>query len=113
MEKLKKKLKNQKVLELMENVFIFLLFIFLVFDKNEEPNHILFVQNLPPETTATTLQMLHVQFPGFVEVRVVPGRADLAFVEFDNEMHAGAAREALQGFMISPTHSIVISYAKK
>uniref|UniRef100_A0A8D0HS77 Small nuclear ribonucleoprotein polypeptide A n=1 Tax=Sphenodon punctatus TaxID=8508 RepID=A0A8D0HS77_SPHPU len=52
-------------------------------------------------------------FPGFKEVRLVPGRHDIAFVEFDNEVQAGAARDALQGFKITQTNAMKISFAKK
>ena len=53
------------------------------------------------------------RFPGFKEVRLVPGRHDIAFVEFENEMQSAAAKEALQGFKITPTHAMKIAFAKK
>lgn len=53
------------------------------------------------------------RFPGFKEVRLVPNRHDIAFVEFENEMQSGAAKDALQGFKITPTHAMKISFAKK
>lgn len=53
------------------------------------------------------------RFPGFKEVRLVPGRHDIAFVEFDNEVQAGAARDALQGFKITQANAMKISFAKK
>lgn len=53
------------------------------------------------------------RFPGFKEVRLVPGRADIAFVEFENDTQSAAAREALQGFKITPTNAMMITYAKK
>lgn len=53
------------------------------------------------------------RFPGFKEVRLVPNRHDIAFVEFANEMQSAAAKEALQGFKITPTHAMKISFAKK
>lgn len=43
----------------------------------------------------------------------MPGRHDIAFVEFENEMQSAAAKEALQGFKITPTHSMKIAFAKK
>lgn len=55
----------------------------------------------------------HARFPGFKEVRLVPGRHDIAFVEFDTEVQAGAAREALQGFKITQSNAMKISFAKK
>uniref|UniRef100_A0A3B3X697 U1 small nuclear ribonucleoprotein A n=1 Tax=Poecilia mexicana TaxID=48701 RepID=A0A3B3X697_9TELE len=77
------------------------------------PNHILFLTNLPEETNELMLSMLFNQFPGFKEVRLVPGRHDIAFVEFENEVQAGAARDALQGFKITQTNAMKISFAKK
>jgi RNA recognition motif-containing protein len=79
----------------------------------ELPNKILFLTNLPEETSEKMLEMLFKQFPGFKEVRLVPGRHDIAFVEFDLELQAGQAKEALQGFKISPTNAMKITYAKK
>ena len=38
------------------------------------------------------------RFPVFKEVRLVPGRHDIAFVEFENEVQSAAAKEALQGY---------------
>jgi len=81
--------------------------------ENAAPNQILFLTNLPPETNEMMLSMLFNQFPGFKEVRLVPGRADIAFVEFESEMQSAAARDALQGFKITPTTSMKISFAKK
>ena len=80
---------------------------------NAPPNQILFLTNLPEETNEMMLSMLFNQFPGFKEVRLVPGRHDIAFVEFETEMQSAAARDALQGFKITPTTAIKISFAKK
>ena len=77
------------------------------------PNQILFLTNLPEETTEMMLSMLFNQFPGFKEVRLVPGRHDIAFVEFENELQSATARDALQGFKITPNASMKISFAKK
>merc|ERR1739844_895459 len=77
------------------------------------PNQILFLTNLPEETNEMMLSMLFNQFPGFKEVRLVPGRHDIAFVEFENELQSTAARDALQGFKITPNASMKISFAKK
>lgn len=77
------------------------------------PNQILFLTSLPEETNEMMLSMLFNQFPGFKEVRLVPGRHDIAFVEFENEVQSAAARDALQGFKITPTAAMKISFAKK
>ncbi|CAN8028535.1 U1 small nuclear ribonucleoprotein A [Ixodes scapularis] len=79
----------------------------------QPPNQILFLTNLPEETNEMMLSMLFNQFPGFKEVRLVPGRHDIAFVEFENEIQSSAAKEALQGFKITPTHAMKITFAKK
>ncbi|KAL4639909.1 U2 small nuclear ribonucleoprotein B''-like isoform X1 [Arapaima gigas] len=77
------------------------------------PNYILFLSDLPEETNEIMLSMLFSQFPGFKEVRLVPSRHDIAFVEFDSECQAGAARDALQGFRITSTCAMKITYANK
>lgn len=53
------------------------------------------------------------RFPGYKEVRLVPGRHDIAFVEFEAEMQAATARNSLNGFKITPTHQMNIAFAKK
>lgn len=55
----------------------------------------------------------HYRFPGLQEVRLVPGRTDIAFVEYDSESHSTDAMSSLQGFKIVPTHAMRITYAKK
>ncbi|KAL0277223.1 UNVERIFIED_CONTAM: hypothetical protein PYX00_004582 [Menopon gallinae] len=79
----------------------------------QPPNQILFLTNLPDETSEMMLSMLFNQFPGFKEVRLVPNRHDIAFVEFENELQSAAAKDALQGFKITPSHAMKISFAKK
>ncbi|XP_060069651.1 U1 small nuclear ribonucleoprotein A-like isoform X2 [Ylistrum balloti] len=79
----------------------------------QPPNQILFLTNLPEETNEMMLSMLFNQFPGFKEVRLVPGRHDIAFVEFENEVQSAAAKDALQGFKITPSNAMKISFAKK
>lgn len=79
----------------------------------QPPHHILFLTNLPQETSDVMLSMLFNQFPGFKEVRLVPGRHDIAFVEFEKVGQSTAARDALQGFKITPTNAMKITFAKK
>lgn len=80
---------------------------------DQEPNNILFLTNLPEETNEAMLTLLFNQFPGFREVRLIPGRFDIAFVEFENEFLSATAKEALNGFNLSPTHRMRITFAKK
>ncbi|XP_014248334.1 U1 small nuclear ribonucleoprotein A [Cimex lectularius] len=79
----------------------------------QPPNQILFLTNLPDETNEMMLSMLFNQFPGFKEVRLVPNRHDIAFVEFENEHQSAEAKMSLNGFKITPTHAMKISFAKK
>lgn len=81
-------------------------------DGAAPPNKILFVQGLPEATTDAMLGLLFQQFPGFREVRMVEARPGIAFVEFDNEMQSGVALSGLQGFKVTPTNAMSISFAK-
>ena len=77
------------------------------------PNPILFVENLPEQVNEMMLSMLFQQFPGYKEVRLVPGKAGIAFVEFDQEAQSGVAMAGLQNFKITPQNLMKISYAKR
>lgn len=77
------------------------------------PNHILFLSNLPDETTQLMLSMLFQQIQGYKEARLVNGRHDIAFVEFENADQAKIAKNQLNGYKISPSHPMIITYAKK
>ncbi|XP_021716794.1 U2 small nuclear ribonucleoprotein B''-like [Chenopodium quinoa] len=81
--------------------------------ESAAPNNILFVQNLPYETTSIMLQMLFQQYPGFREVRMIEAKPGIAFVEFDDEDKAAIAMQALQGFKVTPQNPMEITYAKK
>jgi len=83
-------------------------------NKEEEPtNSILFLSNLPDETTQMMLSMLFQEMPGFKDVRLVEGRADIGFVEFDTPSQAQVAKDQLDGFKITPEKAMVIKYAKQ
>ena len=77
-------------------------------------NNILFVQDLPDEANAEMLSMLFNQFDGYIEVRMAPSRAGkAAFIEFDDEATAGHAKDTLQGFKVTPSCQLKITFAKK
>lgn len=59
------------------------------------------------------LATLFQQYPGFREVRMVPGKTGIAFVEYDAEPQATVAKDNLNGFQISPTHQVKVTFAKK
>ena len=51
---------------------------------------------------------------GFREVRLVPSRPDIAFVEYDTEMQASIAKDNAQGLeIIQGGGPIKITYARK
>ena len=89
------------------------------------PNKILFVQGLPHNIAQETLAQLFRSyvliswhsvthsFPGFKEVRMVPARPGIAFVEYEDENRAGTAMVGLKGHKIDDTHPIQVNYAKK
>lgn len=77
------------------------------------PNKILFVQNLPIDATDETLNAIFSKYQGFKEVRTVPSKKDIAFIEYENDVFANTARLALDRFKMSPTHEIRVSFAKK
>lgn len=77
------------------------------------PNNILFIQNLPHETTSMMLQVLFQQYPGFREVRMIEAKPGIAFVEFEDDVQSSVAMQALQGFKITPQNPMAITYAKK
>ncbi|XP_049408963.1 U2 small nuclear ribonucleoprotein B''-like [Solanum stenotomum] len=78
-----------------------------------EPNNILFIQNLPHETTSMMLEVLFKLYPGFREVRMIEAKPGIAFVEFDDDVQSSVAMQALQGFKITPQNPMAITYAKK
>ncbi|KAF9094802.1 hypothetical protein BGX29_009353 [Mortierella sp. GBA35] len=77
-------------------------------------NSILFLQNLPQEPTVEAqLISLFQQYPGFKEVRMVPGKSGIAFVEYDNEYYSAAAKTALADYQIGPDHKMKVTFARK
>ena len=82
--------------------------------KQQPPNKILFVENLPETTTDVILQGLFQQFPGFKEVRMANAKGGkVAFVEFDSDSNSSVAMSSLQHFKITPNNLMVITYAKR
>ena len=73
----------------------------------------LFVSNMPEGATEATLSMLFGQFPGLKEVRLVPNRSDIAFVEFDGIANASKAVDGLNGFFVTPQQQLCVAFANK
>lgn len=70
-------------------------------DEYLPPNKILFVQNLPDDTTKASLEALFRPYPNLIEVRTIPGRKSIAFVEFADEQSSAVARDALHNSKFS------------
>ncbi|KAL2157466.1 hypothetical protein VTH06DRAFT_6017 [Thermothelomyces fergusii] len=66
-------------------------------DEYLPPNRILFVQNLPDDMDKDALTAIFGRFEGFREVRMVPGRSGIAFVEYEAEAGAITAKENTAG----------------
>jgi RNA recognition motif-containing protein len=66
-------------------------------DEYLPPNKTLFVQNIPDEYDVDALTALFGRFEGFREVRMVPGRKGLAFVEYETETGSISAKERMAG----------------
>lgn len=64
------------------------------------PNKILFVQNLPDDYDVDGLTAIFGRFEGFREVRLVPGRRGIAFVEYEAEAGAISAKESTAGMAL-------------
>lgn len=65
-----------------------------------QSNSTLFVSNLPSEVTGEVLADLFHKFSGYCDVRLVPGREGIAFVDFDNEAGAASAKGKLRFIIV-------------
>ncbi|EJU00150.1 RNA-binding domain-containing protein [Dacryopinax primogenitus] len=82
-------------------------------DEYLPPNKILFLQNLPDSTTLDQLQMLFSQYPGLHEVRLVPTKKDIAFVEYVDENAASTAKDALHNYRLDGEAKMKVTFARK
>ncbi|CCU75868.1 small nuclear ribonucleoprotein [Blumeria hordei DH14] len=69
-------------------------------DEYLPPNKILFVQNLPDDYDIDALTAIFGRFEKFKEVRLVPGRRGIAFVEYETETGAISAKENTAGMAL-------------
>lgn len=69
-------------------------------DEYLPPNKILFLRDLPDNYDAEGLSRIFSRFEGFKEVRMVPGRKGIAFVEYEAESGAISAKEATAGMQL-------------
>ncbi|KAJ5945826.1 hypothetical protein N7454_002665 [Penicillium verhagenii] len=66
-------------------------------DEYLPPNKILFLREIPDDSNEEGLSAIFGRFEGFQEVRLVPGRKGIAFVEYETEAGAISAKEATSG----------------
>ncbi|OBZ85837.1 U2 small nuclear ribonucleoprotein B'', partial [Choanephora cucurbitarum] len=82
-------------------------------DEYLPPNNILFLQKLPETITQQKLVDLFQRYPGFREVRMIPTKKSIAFVEYDNELQSGIAKNELSGYKLDPDHEMKVTFARK
>jgi hypothetical protein len=83
-------------------------------DEYLPPNRILFVQNLPDDFDKEALTAIFGRFEGFREVRTVPGRSGIAFVEYEAEAGAITAKENTAGMPLKNGEKIMkVTYQRQ
>jgi len=83
-------------------------------DEYLPPNKILFVQNLPEDYDVDGLTAIFGRFEGFREVRLVPGRKGLAFVEYEAEAGAISAKENTAAMALGDDHKVIrVTYQRQ
>lgn len=76
------------------------------------PNKILFVQNFPEDYDINALTIIFGRFEGFREIRLVPGRRGIAFVEYETEQGAITAKENTAGMSLGDS-TIKVTYQRQ
>ncbi|KAL2853714.1 hypothetical protein BJX68DRAFT_233499 [Aspergillus pseudodeflectus] len=83
-------------------------------DEYLPPNKILFLRDLPDTADQDQLTAMFGRFEGFREVRLVPGRKGIAFVEYESESGAISAKEATSGMAMGPEgKAIRVTYQRQ
>ncbi|TGO22112.1 hypothetical protein BPAE_0182g00200 [Botrytis paeoniae] len=83
-------------------------------DEYLPPNKILFVQNLPEEYDVDMLTSIFGRFEGFKEVRLVPGRRGIAFVEYETETGSIGAKENTAGMALGDEQKVIkVTYQRQ
>ena len=65
------------------------------------------MQNLPEDYGVDGVTAIFGRFEGFREVRLVPGRKGIAFVEYEAEAGAISAKESTAGMMLGDEGRLV------
>ena len=78
------------------------------------PNKILFLQNLPEDYDVESLTAIFGRYEGFREVRLVPSRKGIAFVEYEAEAGAISAKESTSGMTLGEDKRVIkVVYQRK
>lgn len=70
------------------------------------------MQNIPEEYDVDALGAIFGRFEGFREIRLVPGRRGIAFVEYEAEQGAIDAKENTSGMKLGDT-AIKVTYQRQ
>ncbi|KAK4544938.1 hypothetical protein LTR36_003843 [Oleoguttula mirabilis] len=81
-------------------------------DEYLPPNKVLFLRELPEDYGKDGLTAIFSRFPSFKELRLVPGRKGIAFVEYADEEGAVAAKEATGGMTLGDK-AIRVTYQRQ
>lgn len=81
-------------------------------DEYLPPNKILFLQNVPEDYGVDDLTGIFGRFESFREIRLVPGRRGIAFVEYDDEQGAISAKEQTAGMALKD-RNLKVTYQRQ
>eukprot|EP00970_Alexandrium_tamarense_P016108 scaffold6150_cov181-Alexandrium_tamarense.AAC.1 len=75
------------------------------------PSSLILAQNLPSECSDMMLQMLFQQHAGYKGLKLV--KAGMATIEFDSESQATVALKGLNGFKLTPSATLDLTYVAR
>lgn len=81
-------------------------------DEHLPPNKILFIRDLPEDYGTDAITAIFARFSGFREVRLVPTRKGIAFVEYETEDNASAAKDGTAGMAVGES-SLRVTFQRK
>lgn len=84
----------------------------MVPDEYLPPNKILFLRDLPEDYSKDALAAVFRRFAGYKDIRLVPGRAGIAFAEYETEDDAITAKEATSGISLGDK-AIRVTFQRK
>lgn len=71
----------------------------------------MFLQDLPEDYDRNSIAAVFGRYPGFKEVRLVPGRNTIAFVEYEDEGAAISVKELTAGIELGG-QSVRVTYQR-